>query len=83
MLPLTCQYLYKYMIDPRLSNIQPVCVYMEQLPGYDPIALDLAHFDQVRNAHAMKDLRKALRDGPSIPSICIRCNILNAFKISE
>ena len=40
-LPIRCQYLFKYMIDPRLSNIQPVCVYMEVLPGFNPIALDL------------------------------------------
>jgi hypothetical protein len=81
--PLTCQYLYKYMIDPRLTKIQPVCVYMEHLPGYDPVTFDFDNFDRVRNATAMMALRKAFKSGPSIPLICTRCNILEAFKYSD
>jgi len=81
--PLTCQYLYKYMIDPRLSNIQPVCVYMETLPGYEPIAFNCHNFlEEVRNAPAMIALRKALKSGPRIPTVCTKCNILSAFKYS-
>jgi sulfatase maturation enzyme AslB (radical SAM superfamily) len=81
---MTCQYLYKYMIDPRLSNIQPVCVYMETLPGYQAVAMDLDHFmEKVRNASAMTALRRAFRDGGMIPETCTRCNILKAFKHSS
>lgn len=84
--PVTCQYLYKYMIDPRVSNIQPVCVYMETLPGFKPIALEPKKkdfFDNIRNAPAMLTLRTALRDGPRVPRTCLQCNILQAFKASE
>ena len=81
--PLSCQYLYKYMIDPRLSQVQPVCVYMEHLPGYKPVRLDLKNFFKIRNAEPMLKLRKALKEGPAVPSICTRCNILEAFKHSE
>jgi len=79
----SCQYLYKYMIDPRLSNVQPVCVYMETLPGYKPVSLDFAHFmEKVRNAPAMTALRRAFHDGEMIPETCTKCNILKAFKHS-
>ncbi len=84
-LPLRCQYLYKYMIDPRISNIQPVCVYMETLPGFNPIALDLNgnFIGKIRNAPAMVELRRALKEGPYIPETCVKCNILSAFKHSN
>lgn len=80
-LPLSCNYPYRNLMDTRLSQTQPVCVYIEQLPGYAPISFDLGNqnFHEIWNSSPFTALRRAIRRGPKLPTVCLKCNFLCAF----
>ncbi len=80
--PHPCIYPFRNLVDPCLSNIQPVCNYQEQLPGFEAISYNLKNktFMDIWNSEAHQALRKALFHGSKLPNICQRCNFLTDLK---
>ncbi len=81
-LPLICNYPFRTLMDSKASNIQSVCSFIEKLPGYNEIALDLKNRDfhkDIWNAEAYQALRRSLIRGPKITDVCMQCNFLCSF----
>jgi len=80
--PYSCDYPYRFFMDQRISNIQPVCVFQDQLPGYEEVTFDIKNksFKDIWNSEAHQALRSALKNGPKLPNVCLKCNFLRDFK---
>lgn len=85
-LPLDCNYPFRTIMDSKASNIQSVCSYIEKLPGFNEIAFDLKDSDfhrDIWNSKAYQALRRAIKRGPKVPEVCMKCNFLGAFSRVE